>query len=256
LLLSSPLRAFISPDPEGHVASMDLYSYCDGDPVNQYDADGRDHIDLFDTTTLGGIGHTASLWPTGNGQWVYTSKDGRRFFVFGETLDTQHYYSSLAEFYASSDAKRYNNSVLVSSTPAQDAAGLAAVSSKVSMPYYLIKNDCLTTTETGDNASGINTPSRLSVMTPSGYSNQMLKVGIGNDVSSATGNLITIGNNSVINILPQDQALTQYYGGTKNNFNNIISSFGVNANQQNSVPINNVAAPSGDPLSAKITTWK
>jgi hypothetical protein len=41
LLLSSPLRAFISPDPEGHVASMDLYSYCNGDPVNQYDADGR-----------------------------------------------------------------------------------------------------------------------------------------------------------------------------------------------------------------------
>ena len=41
LLLGSPLRAFISPDPEGHVASMDLYSYCNGDPVNQYDADGR-----------------------------------------------------------------------------------------------------------------------------------------------------------------------------------------------------------------------
>jgi|GEM_PF-6490491 len=41
LLLSSPLKAFISPDPEGHVASMDLYSYCNGDPVNQYDADGR-----------------------------------------------------------------------------------------------------------------------------------------------------------------------------------------------------------------------
>ena len=41
LLLSSPLRAFISPDPEGHVASMDLYSYCNGDPVNRYDPDGR-----------------------------------------------------------------------------------------------------------------------------------------------------------------------------------------------------------------------
>ena len=32
---------FLSPDPLGHSASMDLYSYCDGDPVNQYDADGR-----------------------------------------------------------------------------------------------------------------------------------------------------------------------------------------------------------------------
>jgi RHS repeat-associated protein len=32
---------FLSPDPLGHSASMDLYSYCNGDPVNQYDADGR-----------------------------------------------------------------------------------------------------------------------------------------------------------------------------------------------------------------------
>jgi hypothetical protein len=41
LLISNPLRAFISPDPEGHVASMDLYAYCNGDPVNGYDPDGR-----------------------------------------------------------------------------------------------------------------------------------------------------------------------------------------------------------------------
>jgi RHS repeat-associated protein len=32
---------FLSPDPLGHSASMDLYSYCNGDPLNQYDADGR-----------------------------------------------------------------------------------------------------------------------------------------------------------------------------------------------------------------------
>jgi|GEM_PF-1170171 len=32
---------FLSPDPLGHSASMDLYSYCNGDPVNQYDADGK-----------------------------------------------------------------------------------------------------------------------------------------------------------------------------------------------------------------------
>ena len=32
---------FLSPDPLGHSASMDLYSYCNGDPVNGYDPDGR-----------------------------------------------------------------------------------------------------------------------------------------------------------------------------------------------------------------------
>ena len=32
---------FLSADPLGHAASMDLYSYCNGDPVNNFDPDGR-----------------------------------------------------------------------------------------------------------------------------------------------------------------------------------------------------------------------
>ena len=32
---------FLSPDPLGHSASMDLYSYCNGDPINNFDPDGR-----------------------------------------------------------------------------------------------------------------------------------------------------------------------------------------------------------------------
>jgi RHS repeat-associated protein len=33
--------SFLSCDPLGHAASMDLYSYCNGDPVNSVDPDGR-----------------------------------------------------------------------------------------------------------------------------------------------------------------------------------------------------------------------
>jgi RHS repeat-associated protein len=32
---------FLSPDPLGHSASMDLYSFCNGDPLNRFDPDGR-----------------------------------------------------------------------------------------------------------------------------------------------------------------------------------------------------------------------
>ncbi len=32
---------FLNADPLGHGASMDLYSYCGGDPVNDFDPDGR-----------------------------------------------------------------------------------------------------------------------------------------------------------------------------------------------------------------------
>jgi RHS repeat-associated protein len=32
---------FMSPDPMGHAASMSLYDFCNGDPINRFDADGR-----------------------------------------------------------------------------------------------------------------------------------------------------------------------------------------------------------------------
>jgi RHS repeat-associated protein len=32
---------FLSPDPMGHAASMSLYDFCNGDPVNGFDPDGR-----------------------------------------------------------------------------------------------------------------------------------------------------------------------------------------------------------------------
>jgi RHS repeat-associated protein len=47
---------FLSPDPLGHSASMDLYSYCDGDPVNHYDADGRIGKGAATGVALGGFG--------------------------------------------------------------------------------------------------------------------------------------------------------------------------------------------------------
>ena len=38
---------FISPDPLGHAATPDLYSYAGGDPINQIDPDGRLSVDAF-----------------------------------------------------------------------------------------------------------------------------------------------------------------------------------------------------------------
>src|SRR5207249_2778814 len=32
---------FLSPDPLGHSASLDLFSFCSGDPLNKFDPDGR-----------------------------------------------------------------------------------------------------------------------------------------------------------------------------------------------------------------------
>ena len=48
--------AFLSPDPLGHAASWDLYSYCNGDPVNHFDADGRFGKGAATGVVLGGFG--------------------------------------------------------------------------------------------------------------------------------------------------------------------------------------------------------
>lgn len=32
---------WLSPDPAGHVGSLSLYDYCDNDPLNVFDPDGR-----------------------------------------------------------------------------------------------------------------------------------------------------------------------------------------------------------------------
>ena len=47
---------FLSPDPLGHAASWDLYSYCNGDPINNYDPDGRFGKGAAKGVTLGGFG--------------------------------------------------------------------------------------------------------------------------------------------------------------------------------------------------------
>jgi RHS repeat-associated protein len=40
---------FLAPDPLGHAASMDLYGFCNGDPLNSFDADGRFGKNIYKT---------------------------------------------------------------------------------------------------------------------------------------------------------------------------------------------------------------
>jgi RHS repeat-associated protein len=43
---------FLSPDPKGQAASMSLYDFCNGDPVNSFDPDGRGACQLDLPTTV------------------------------------------------------------------------------------------------------------------------------------------------------------------------------------------------------------
>ena len=57
---------FLSPDPLGHAASMDLYSFAHGDPVNQFDPSGR----LGKSSSLSGPGATATA-----SDWLQMQQD-------------------------------------------------------------------------------------------------------------------------------------------------------------------------------------
>ena len=67
---------FISPDPLGHGASMSLYDYCNGDPVNGLDPDGR----CVESGTSG----ASSGWGHGNGGFAgeYNSSNAKNQFAY------------------------------------------------------------------------------------------------------------------------------------------------------------------------------
>ena len=72
---------FLSPDPLGHAASMDLYSYCNGDPVNFLDPEGRDATmaDLISNGTLPKYGANVVGSPTYNAGTPYANAMGQQY---------------------------------------------------------------------------------------------------------------------------------------------------------------------------------
>jgi RHS repeat-associated protein len=66
---------FLSPDPKGQVASMSLYDFCNGDPVNFFDPDGRcrnaglqPSDPSYFTVATGEAGNDGNAYPTDYGQ--------------------------------------------------------------------------------------------------------------------------------------------------------------------------------------------
>jgi len=57
---------FLSPDPLGHLASMDLYSGFNGDPVNYCDPDGRFFKNVWQSFYEGGTPEGQALQGLGN----------------------------------------------------------------------------------------------------------------------------------------------------------------------------------------------
>jgi len=77
---------FISPDPFGHAASMDLYSFANGDPVNFVDPTGRAAMPT--ATTVNPIGKSPGA--------DLTSQDQRYLnFISGQPVKEPNWWQSL-----------------------------------------------------------------------------------------------------------------------------------------------------------------
>jgi RHS repeat-associated protein len=60
---------FLSPDPKGQAASMSLYDFCNGDPVNSFDPDGRGKLELTTNISFNDTG----VGPNGSGSDWFSS---------------------------------------------------------------------------------------------------------------------------------------------------------------------------------------
>ncbi|MGC9944001.1 MAG: RHS repeat-associated core domain-containing protein, partial [Verrucomicrobiota bacterium] len=67
---------FLSPDPLGHAGSMDLHSFCNGDPVNCFDPTGR-----FGKGAVAGVGDLMDF--SGGPSYESMTGDGSKLFGAG-----------------------------------------------------------------------------------------------------------------------------------------------------------------------------
>jgi RHS repeat-associated protein len=95
-LYQPELGRFLQPDPkEFGAGDYNLYRYCHNDPVNKSDPTGLDLILLWQVTTAGLQGHTATLSGNNKDGWHFFEKQGGE----GQTSGNVHLqFKTLEQF--------------------------------------------------------------------------------------------------------------------------------------------------------------
>ncbi len=93
---------FLSPDPAGHAASMSLYDYANGDPVNQFDPDGRLSVGAWSNATAQQVQKSYNDYAMGAWQGQQSvQRENERFWnetLAGQALRMVPGFSTLAAY--------------------------------------------------------------------------------------------------------------------------------------------------------------
>jgi RHS repeat-associated protein len=141
---------FISVDPKK--AGMNWYVYCNNNPINAIDPDGRDIIVLNNSRAVNilGIhfGHNACLVGNDKTGWVYYSKYSTQIQIDDNrtATDNGNYkqnYTSVGAFGKDTAVSgQYDRSVRITTTADQDAAMIKTGNSIYDTKYDLATNNC------------------------------------------------------------------------------------------------------------------
>jgi RHS repeat-associated protein len=152
---------FVSPDPKNgspeDPLSWNRYLYCNNDPINRLDPDGKaGHIIvLLDEKAMGGEGHIAvAVGPVEDGKYVYYSFDARNNEGILKRISNSsgpdrggvREYNSMHELLqaAGPDGLGYTNYARIDKTDEQTKEAKNTADEEIGGHYDLSQNNCAT----------------------------------------------------------------------------------------------------------------
>ena len=151
------LGRWLSRDPIGERAALNLYGYSNNNSMNGVDRSGLDVIVLFNSHAVnaGGHfaqGHIATLIGNNETGWIYFSRNGydRAPWLFGRGDFTRGNFDTFEDFKAGGLANQYDQTYHIRANPDQDQAMIQYGEEHYNEPYHSIippSNNCADLTE-------------------------------------------------------------------------------------------------------------